>query len=154
MLFDGFATQSEVQRQIARIDSASRRVQETAEFIALDAVEAHLDMLRNQALVELARENIEQHQRMLGQVRQLKGQGGGSIADVHQAEARLAEAQNALAVAFGNLHDAEALYLAVVGMPAQRSGGGRGPGRGGAREPGRLGGGGVGEQPDGADRRR
>jgi outer membrane protein, adhesin transport system len=117
MLFDGFATQSEVQRQIARIDSASHRVQEAAEFIALDAVEAHLDVLRNQALVELARENVEQHQRLLGQVRQLEDQGAGSIGDVRQAESRQAEAQNALAVALGNLRDAEAFYLAVVGAP-------------------------------------
>ena len=75
-------------------------------------------MLRNQALVELARENVEQHQGILGQVRQLEGQGGGSIGDVRQAEARLAEAQNALAVALGHLRDAEAVYLAVVGMAA------------------------------------
>jgi adhesin transport system outer membrane protein len=116
MLFDGFATQSEVQRQIARIDSASYRVEEAAEFIGLDAVEAHLDVLRNQALVELARENLEQHQRLLGQVRQLEGRGAGSIGDVRQAESRLAEAQNALAVALGNLRDAEAFYVAVVGL--------------------------------------
>jgi outer membrane protein, adhesin transport system len=118
MLFDGFATQSEVQRQIARMDSASRRVQEAAEFIALDAVEAHLDVLRNQALVELARENLEQHQRILGQVRQLERRGAGSIGDVRQAESRQAEAQNALATALGNLRDAEAVYLAVVGIAA------------------------------------
>jgi adhesin transport system outer membrane protein len=117
MLFDGFATQSEVDRQIARMDSASYRVQEAAEFIALDAVEAHLDVLRNRALVELARENLEQHGSILGQVRQLEGQGAGSIADVRQTESRLAEAQGSLAVADGNLRDAEAFYLAVVGKP-------------------------------------
>jgi adhesin transport system outer membrane protein len=117
MLFDGFATQSEVQRQIARIDSASYRVEEAAEFIALDAVEAHLDVLRNQALVELARENLEQHRRILGQVRQLEDQGAGSLGDVRQAESRLAEAESSLAVAQGNLRDAEAFYIAVVGGP-------------------------------------
>jgi adhesin transport system outer membrane protein len=117
MLFDGFATQSEVQRQIARMDSASYRVEEAAEFIALDAVEAHLDVLRNQALLELARDNLEQHGSILGQVRQLEGQGAGSIADVRQTESRLAEAQSSLAVAQGNLRDAEAFYLAVVGKP-------------------------------------
>jgi adhesin transport system outer membrane protein len=117
MLFDGFATQSEVQRQIARIDSAAYRVEEAAEFIGLDAVEAHLDVLRNQALIELARENLEQHQGILGQVRQLEDRGAGSIGDVRQAESRLAEAQNALATALGNLRDAEAFYLAVVGIP-------------------------------------
>jgi adhesin transport system outer membrane protein len=117
MLFDGFATQSEVQRQIARGDSASYRVQEAAEFIALDAVEAHLDVLRNHALLELARENLEQHRRILGQVRQLEDQGAGSLGDVRQAESRLAEAESSLAVAQGNLRDAEAFYIAVVGGP-------------------------------------
>jgi adhesin transport system outer membrane protein len=117
MLFDGFATQSEVQRQIARGDSAYYRVQEAAEFIALDAVEAHLDVLRNQALLELARENLEQHRRILGQVRQLEDQGAGSLGDVRQAESRLAEAESSLAVAQGNLRDAEAFYIAVVGGP-------------------------------------
>jgi outer membrane protein, adhesin transport system len=116
MLFDGFATRSEVQRQTARIDSAARRVQETAEFVALDAVEAHLDVLRNHELVELARENVEQHQRILGQVGLLERRGAGSIGDVRQAESRLAEAESSLALAIGNLRDAAAFYRAVVGL--------------------------------------
>jgi outer membrane protein, adhesin transport system len=118
MLFDGFATQSEVDRQLGRISSAAYRVAEAAEFIALDAVEVHLNVLRNQTLVELARENLEQHRRLLGQVVDLERQGGGSIADVHQAEARVAATQSALATAVGNLEDARALYLSVVGSPA------------------------------------
>lgn len=72
MLFDGFAAQSELERQTARVDSAAYRVQEAAEFIALNAVEAHLDVLRNEELVELARDNIGAHERILGQVRQLE----------------------------------------------------------------------------------
>jgi outer membrane protein, adhesin transport system len=119
MLFDGFATQSEVERQTARIDSAARRVQETAEFVALDAVEAHLDVLRNQELVELARDNLAQHQRILGQVSLLERQGAGSIGDVRQAESRLADAQSSLALATGNLRDAMAFYRAVVGLPPE-----------------------------------
>ena len=50
-------------------------------------------------------------------MRQLEGQGAGSIADVRQTESRLAEAQGSLAAAQGNLRDAEAFYLAVVGKP-------------------------------------
>jgi outer membrane protein, adhesin transport system len=118
MLFDGFATQSEVDRQLGRVSSAAYRVAEAAEFIALDAVEVHLNVLRNQALVELARENLEQHRRLLGQVEELEREGGGSIADVHQAQARVAAADSALATAVGNLEDARALYLSVVGSPA------------------------------------
>jgi adhesin transport system outer membrane protein len=119
MLFDGFATQSEVDRQLGRINSAAYRVQETAEFIALDAVETHLNVLRNQTLVELARQNLDQHRTLLGQVVELERQGGGSIADVHQAEAREAAAQSVLATTIGNLEDAKALYISVVGEPAE-----------------------------------
>ena len=119
LLFDGFATQSEIERQRSRIDSAAFRVQEAAEFTALAAIEAHLEVLRNQLLVELARENLAEHLRILGLVRELEGQGGGSIADVRQTEARIAAAQSSLATAQGNLRDAEALYIAVVGMPPE-----------------------------------
>jgi adhesin transport system outer membrane protein len=94
-------------------------VQETAEFVALDAVEAHLDVLRNRELVELARENVAQHQRILGQVGLLERQGAGSIGDVRQAESRLAEAESSLALAVGNLRDAAAFYRAVVGLPPE-----------------------------------
>lgn len=119
LLFDGFATQSEVERQTSRVDSAAYRVQETAEFIALDAVEAHLDVLRNRELEELARDNVAEHQRILGEVSQLERQGAGSIGDVRQAESRLAEARATLARATGSLRDAEAFYQAVVGTPAE-----------------------------------
>ena len=118
MLFDGFATQSEVERQTSRIDSAAYRVQEAAEFVALDAIEAHLDVLRNQALVELARENLAEHRRLRGLVGQLEAQGASSIADVHQTDARVATAQTSLATAIGTLRDAEAGYISVVGVPA------------------------------------
>ncbi len=119
MLFDGFATQSEVDRQLARIDSASYRVQEAAEFVGLDAIEGHLEVLRNQVLVQLAQENLAEIQRILGQVRQLESQGAGSVADVLQTKSRLADAKSSLARTMGSLRDAEALYQRVVGNPAE-----------------------------------
>ncbi|HEX6144068.1 MAG TPA: TolC family outer membrane protein [Geminicoccaceae bacterium] len=119
MLFDGFSTRSEVDRQLARIDSAAYRVREAGEFIALDAIEAHLNVLRNEALVELAEQNVIEHQRILGQVGQLERQGGGTIADVRQTEARVAAANSALATAVGNLRDARAIYRSVVGIPPE-----------------------------------
>ena len=70
----------------------------------------------NQVLVVLARENLGEHNRILGLVRQLEGQGASSIADVVQTEARIAAAQTSLATAQGNLRDAEALYIGVVGV--------------------------------------
>lgn len=118
MLFDGFATTSEVERQLARTDSAAFRVEEAAEFIALDAVETHLDVLRNQILLSQSKENLAAHEEILGRVRQGEQRGGGSIADVWQTEARLAAARTNLATATGNLRDAQARYVRVTGSPA------------------------------------
>lgn len=115
MLFDGFATQSEVERQISRVDSAAYRVQEAAEFVAVDAIEAHLDVLRNQQILALNRENVAAHERILRQVRSLERAGRADVADVQQTEARLANAQASLAQANGALADAIAMYQRVVG---------------------------------------
>ncbi len=115
MLFDGYATQSEVERQQARIDSAAHRVEEAAEFIALNAIEAHLDILRNQEIVRFNEANIAQHERILGQVRDLEEGGRGDIGDVRQTESRLARAFDTLAVSRGALADAIARYQRVVG---------------------------------------
>ena len=119
LLFDGFETQGEIERQRARVDSAARRVEEAAEFLALDAVEAHLEVLRRTRIVELNEDNVAEHQRILDKVRRLERQGGGDIADVRQAEARLADARATLATARGRLADARASYRNIVGTRAE-----------------------------------
>ena len=115
MLFDGFATDAEVERQRARVDSAAYRVHEAAEFVALDAIEAHLDILRNQEIIALNELNVAQHERILGQVADLEESGRGDIADVRQTEARLSRAQENFAISRGNLADAIATYQRIVG---------------------------------------
>ncbi|MCB2011656.1 MAG: TolC family outer membrane protein [Geminicoccaceae bacterium] len=115
MLFDGFAVDSEVERQRARVDSSAYRVHEAAEFIGLDAIEAHLDILRNEEILALNERNVQQHESILLQVRDLEQSGRGDIADVRQAEARLSRAQDNQVIARGNLFDAIATYQRVVG---------------------------------------
>jgi adhesin transport system outer membrane protein len=117
MIFDGYSTSSEVARQRARQDSASYRVGEASEFVAVDAVRAHLDVLRNREIVRLGEENLATHRRILNQVGDLERNGRGSIADVRQTEARVAEAQASLELARGTLQDAMATYQRVVGEP-------------------------------------
>lgn len=115
LLFDGFSTNSEVDRHIARMDSGTYRVAEAAEYIGLNAVEAYYNILRFQQIVDLARANLEQHRGILGQVRSLTNEGRGGIADVRQTEARLASAEDTMATAQGNLLDARATFLRIVG---------------------------------------
>ena len=116
LLFDGYFADSEVERQTSRVKSAAYRVQESAEFVGLDAVEAYLEVLRHRERVALGEENVGVHSSRLGQVQQRAQAGGGNIADVRQAEARLANAESALVQTQGNLRDAEALFVRVVGQ--------------------------------------
>jgi adhesin transport system outer membrane protein len=115
MLFDGYSTLSEVTRQTARVNSASHRVQEAAEFTALDAVEAHLEVLRFQEVIKLSEANFRQLERYLQQVRGLERSGRADSADVEQTQARIAQANASLASARGSYADALATYERVVG---------------------------------------
>ena len=115
MLFDGFSTQSEVSRQTARVNSASHRVQETSEFTALDAIEAHLEVLRFQEIVRQSEANLRQLERYLQQVRGLERGGRADSADVEQTQARIAQANASLASSRGSYADAVATYEKLVG---------------------------------------
>ena len=116
LIFDGFFAESEVERQTSRVKSAAYRVEESAEFTGLDAIEAYLDILRHRERVQLAEDNVGVHRSRLGQVQQRAQAGGGNIADVRQAEARLANAESALVETQGNLKDAESRFIQVVGQ--------------------------------------
>lgn len=119
MLFDGFAVSSEVDRQRARVNASAYRVYGTAEATGLRAVEVYLDVLRRQELVALAKDNLLAHGRTFDQIK-LRSEGGvGRKADLHQVDGRQALAQSNLLAEEGNLRNAEANYLRVVGEAAQ-----------------------------------
>ena len=62
MLFDGFATSSEVNRNKARLNSAEYKVLGTAQDIGLNATEAYLNVLKERELVKEAQSNLDTHQ--------------------------------------------------------------------------------------------
>jgi adhesin transport system outer membrane protein len=115
LLFDGFAAASEVQRQKSRVDSAALRVVSTSEAVGLDAVQAYLDILRQQELLALAEDNQKTHERYLGDMKSRLRGGTGSMADVRQTESRLARAIATVAETRGNLEDSKTSYIKTVG---------------------------------------
>lgn len=115
MLYDGQETELEVERQQARTISASRRVRESSELVALDAIEAYLDALRQRELTAVAEENVRNHERTLALVETRERGGAATVADVQQAAARLATAEEQLTDAEARRRDADATYLRVVG---------------------------------------
>jgi len=115
-IFDGFEANSTIEREKARVESAARRVAENSEFLALDAVGAYLEVVRQRELVRLAEQNLNIHLTILDAVRQRLAGGGGSRADVVQTEARAARARATLTQSLNDLRDSEAVFTRVVGQ--------------------------------------
>lgn len=117
MLFDGFATSSEVQRLGKAKLVRYFELLDASENIALEAGRAYLDVLRFRNQVVLAEENYVQHQAVFNQLKQRADSGVGRRVDVDQAASRLALADVNLTTAYANLHDVMARYQRVVGDP-------------------------------------
>lgn len=116
MLFDGFATSSEVSRNEARLASAAHKLAATSEQIALKAAEAYLEVLRLQEIIILTRQNLEVHERTYDQIKLRASSGVGRKSDLDQIEARLALSRANLTAAEANLQVANINYKLVVGV--------------------------------------
>lgn len=115
MLFDGFATKNEVERQLARVSSTAYTVQGVAENTALDATEAYLNLLRNDTLLKLAQENLDAHKRSFDQIKIRSDAGVGRRADLEQISGRLALANSNLIAAQSNYDDGVTTYIRIIG---------------------------------------
>ncbi len=118
MLFDGFNTPNEIARTEAVVNSRSYYIQGTGEDLALRTVQLYLEVLKRREMVDLARNNLQAHQRMGDQINLRSERGVGSNADSDQSSARLALAANNLYTEEVNLQDAEANFFSAVGRPA------------------------------------
>ncbi|TWC34593.1 adhesin transport system outer membrane protein [Pseudomonas sp. SJZ079] len=118
MLFDGFATSGEVGRQRATVNARAYELLGNSERTALSVAEVYLDVLKRQAMVRLAEENLRSHERIYDQISLRSQRGVGRMVDLDQAEARLAQARNNLITERTNLADARVNYFSVVGREA------------------------------------
>ncbi len=118
MLFDGWNTKYEVQRQKARVTSSAYRVDETAEFVGLSIVEAYLDVLRQRYLLSISDDNVQDHLDILTQIEDGVSAGRSTNADLEQARARLASARATQANTLEALRTAESQYFREVGSKA------------------------------------
>lgn len=115
MLFDGFATPSEVKRNKARVTSAAYKVAGTSQDIALQAAQAYLEVIRREKYVVLARKDLSVHQDVFDMIQKRSETGIGKKADLVQADGRLALARKNLLTEESNLKDAETTYCKLVG---------------------------------------
>lgn len=121
-LFAGFSTMNEIDRQEARVKSGAYGVRSTADNTALKTTEAYLEVLKNEAIVDLAKENLTLHQRISDQIKLRSESGVDRRADMDQVQSRLNLAQSNVIVTEQNLLDAQTNYNALVGnLPVQLS---------------------------------
>jgi adhesin transport system outer membrane protein len=114
-VFRFFGTQSEVERQEARVRSQAYLLHGTSENNALLSSKVYLNVLRYQELYDLAQENLTNHRRILDQVKLRSESGVDRRADLDQVMGRVALAQSNVAAAQANLTDSTTDYQEVIG---------------------------------------
>jgi adhesin transport system outer membrane protein len=115
-LYDGGFRDSELARQAARVDSASYRVLERSEFIALQIVRVYYQVLLQQQIVGLTRQNVAFHETMVQDVATAIANGQLTEADRFQSIERLAAARARLTEAGVELAAAQIEFKTFVGM--------------------------------------
>ena len=118
LLFDGWGTWSQIHGQKARAESAANHAGEVAEFSGLDSVQAFLNVLRQRELLQIARSNVDAHQKFLDTINAGAKAGTMTEGDVAQITARLALARATVASSEQNLRQAESFFSQKIGdMP-------------------------------------
>lgn len=115
MLFDGFATSSEVKRLGKAKLARYYELLDASENTALETAKAHYDVMRYRFLVSLAEDNYVQHKATYELLMRRTQAGVGRRADMEQAGSRLALAESNLVTELANLHDVTTRYQRVVG---------------------------------------
>lgn len=118
-LYDGGETSSKIAIEEAKLNSAEYDLKAAIQAVGINAVKAHLNVLRQRKLVALSEKNLEAHQQIYKLLEEREQAGAGSIADVSQVRARMARAESILALTRANLVQATANYTRVTGVPAQ-----------------------------------
>ena len=115
LVFDGFSTSSEYKNQQSRHQSASHRAVSVAEDVALEVVRAYLDVLKQQAILDLFNQTLETHQDVYQKMQKRADSGVGSRADLDQISSRLSLARSNVISQTANMLDARTNFQRVVG---------------------------------------
>ncbi|MEM6781075.1 MAG: TolC family outer membrane protein [Pseudomonadota bacterium] len=115
MLFDGWETKYENERQRARVASSAHRVRETSELVGLSIVEFFLEVMRQRELLAISRENVADHIVILEQIQDGVSAGRSTQADLEQVKARLASARAQESTIRQQLRIAESNFMREVG---------------------------------------
>ncbi|MEL6769181.1 MAG: TolC family outer membrane protein [Pseudomonadota bacterium] len=116
-LYTGGQIRNATRAAETRITAEQQRLQAIEQSVLLEALTAHLDVLRDAAFVELGIKNLRVLSEQLRAARERFEVGEVTRTDVEQARAATAASRSSLAASRGALVASREIYLRAVGRP-------------------------------------
>ncbi|HCU58616.1 MAG TPA: hypothetical protein DIC64_01405, partial [Alphaproteobacteria bacterium] len=114
-IFNGFSTFNSVRAADKGVEAAQSDLYNIEQEILLAASTAYLDVLRDESIVKLQKNNEELLKKRLDETRERFNVGEVTRTDVSQAEARHSAAISDRIAAEGNLAASKATYVEIIG---------------------------------------
>ena len=115
-LFNGFQTTNRTRQAESQVFAARETLRVTEQTVMLNAATAYMNLLRDTAILDLQRRNVEVLQEQLRQTRDRFNVGEVTRTDVAQSESRLAAGRSQVLTAEANQKTSAAVYRQVVGV--------------------------------------
>jgi len=117
-LYNGFRTANSVRAAEAQVRQSQETLRGTEAQVLLDAVTAHMNVLRDEALVQLQQQNLKALGEQLRAAKDRFEVGEVTRTDVALAQAAEAGGRSSLIQAQGNLATSRATYRQIIGIEA------------------------------------
>ncbi|HEY5218047.1 MAG TPA: TolC family protein, partial [Pseudolabrys sp.] len=114
-IFNGFQTANKTRQAEAQVQAARATLRVIEQTVLLNAVTAYMNLLRDSAIFDLQRRNVEVLQEQLRQTRDRFNVGEVTRTDVAQSESRLAAGRSQVLTAESNFKASGATYRQVIG---------------------------------------
>src|SRR6476659_2030883 len=115
-LYNGFQTANRTRQAESQVQAARETLQVTEQAVLRSAVTAYMNLLRDTAILDLQRRNVEVLQEQLRQTRDRFNVGEVTRTDVAQSESRLAAGRSQVLSAEATYKASVATYRQVIGV--------------------------------------
>jgi outer membrane protein len=119
-LFNGFQTSNRTRQAESQVLAARATLRNSEQSVLLNAATAYMNLLRDTAILDLQRRNVEVLQEQLRQTRDRFNVGEVTRTDVAQSESRLAAGRSQVLTAEANYKSSAATYRLVIGSEPGR----------------------------------
>jgi outer membrane protein len=119
-LFNGFQTPNRTRQAESQVQAARETLRVAEQITLLNAVTAYMNLLRDSAILDLQRRNVEVLQEQLRQTRDRFNVGEVTRTDVAQSESRLAAGRSQVLSAEATYKASVATYRQVIGIEPGR----------------------------------